>query len=97
MSSFLQGKDVHGWINTNGFSEDPRLAGESSADYPRPRDPRSWILRLERPEYVQILEWKNRHVQKPAARDLDGTAPFGTPRAPLGSTENSVDEFPPFA
>ena len=97
MSSFLQGKDVHGWKNTNGFSEDPRLAGESSADYPRPRDPRSWILRLERPELVQILEWKNRHVQKPAARDLDGNAPFGASSRSLGSTENSVSRVSPFA
>ena len=47
MSSFLKGKDVHGWENTNGFSEDPRVAGGS----PLPAPAAPSICRLERPVF----------------------------------------------
>ena len=47
MSSFLKGKDVHGWKNTNGFSEDPRVAGGS----PLPAPAAPSICRLERPVF----------------------------------------------
>ena len=45
--AFLKGKDVHGWKNTNGFSEDPRVAGES----PLPAPAAPSICRLERPVF----------------------------------------------
>ena len=51
MSGFLKGKDVHGWKNTNGFSEDPRVAGGS----PLPAPAAPSICRLERPVFGPIL------------------------------------------
>ena len=49
MSSFLKGKDVHGWKNTNGFSEDPRVAQPRGSPLPAPAAPS--ICRLERPVF----------------------------------------------
>ena len=42
---------MHGWKNTNGFSEDPRVAGGS----PLPAPAAPSICRLERPVFGPIL------------------------------------------